>query len=38
MVVYGEGACARGGTVRTAEDIERGQYEPVCPHCGDPVS
>lgn len=44
MVVYGEGsyACATHGTVspgpRRIEDLERGQYEPVCPRCGDPVS
>lgn len=44
MVVYGEGsyACATHGTVspgpRGIEDLERGQYEPLCPHCGDPVS
>jgi dTDP-L-rhamnose 4-epimerase len=44
MVVYGEGsyACARHGTVRPgprkAEDLERGQFEPVCRQCGDPVS
>ncbi|HET6501914.1 MAG TPA: NAD-dependent epimerase/dehydratase family protein [Amycolatopsis sp.] len=44
MVVYGEGSygCARHGVVRPgprrSEDLERGQYEPVCPRCGDPLS
>lgn len=43
MVVYGEGSysCARHDTVRpgprSPEDLDRGQYEPVCPRCGDPV-
>ncbi|WP_113704303.1 NAD-dependent epimerase/dehydratase family protein [Nonomuraea lactucae] len=39
MVVYGEGAydCAEHGRVRpgprAAEDLERGLFEPRCPHC-----
>jgi dTDP-L-rhamnose 4-epimerase len=40
MVVYGEGAysCSDHGAVRPAprlhEHLERGNYEPPCPHCG----
>ncbi len=40
MVVYGEGryTCSRHGVVRPAprrpQDIEAGQFDPGCPHCG----
>lgn len=40
MVVYGEGRyrCADHGVVRPGprrvEDLDAGQYEPPCPHCG----
>ncbi|GAA4879592.1 NAD-dependent epimerase/dehydratase family protein [Saccharopolyspora cebuensis] len=40
MVVYGEGrySCAEHGVVRpgprTAEDLERGVFDPRCPRCG----
>lgn len=40
MVVYGEGAyrCAEHGRVavkpRTAEQLARGQFDPICPGCG----
>ncbi|MFE1172249.1 NAD-dependent epimerase/dehydratase family protein [Streptomyces sp. NPDC058773] len=42
MVVYGEGRyeCARHGAVRPGPrrvaDLEAGDFEPVCPHCGAP--
>ena len=44
MVVYGEGAyrCARHGPVavlsRDPADLAAGRFDPVCPHCGQPVS
>lgn len=40
MVVYGEGkyACPRHGVVmpgpRSVPDLDRGRFEPPCPHCG----
>lgn len=43
MVVYGEGHydCERHGSVapgpRRVEDLERGQFEPPCPVCGQPL-
>lgn len=43
MVVYGEGAyrCVEHGAVapglRRREDLDRGRWEPLCPHCGDIV-
>jgi dTDP-L-rhamnose 4-epimerase len=43
MVVYGEGAyrCTEHGLVapglRRREDLERGQWEPRCPRCGEAV-
>jgi dTDP-L-rhamnose 4-epimerase len=44
MVVYGEGAyrCAGHGAVRpaprTAADLGRGRFEPVCPRCRAPLA
>jgi len=41
MVIYGEGhyECDRHGVVapgpRRVEDLERGRFEPPCPHCGE---
>jgi dTDP-L-rhamnose 4-epimerase len=43
MVVYGEGRyrCPTDGNVtpgpRTVDALERGSYEPCCPHCGSPL-
>ena len=43
MVVYGEGRydCPEHGRVapgpRTTSDLEAGQFEPPCPHCGLPL-
>ncbi|HEX8205699.1 MAG TPA: NAD-dependent epimerase/dehydratase family protein [Solirubrobacteraceae bacterium] len=43
MVVYGEGryACARHGVVRPGprerSALERGDFEPPCPECGEPL-
>jgi dTDP-L-rhamnose 4-epimerase len=43
MVVYGEGrwTCAEHGDVRpgprSRADLERGQFEPTCPVCAEPV-
>ena len=43
MVVYGEGRyeCSRHGVVRPGPrrvaDLERGRFEPPCPHCGEPL-
>ncbi|MCC8251242.1 NAD-dependent epimerase/dehydratase family protein [Saccharothrix luteola] len=43
MVVYGEGRyeCAEHGVVQAAPrrqaDLDRGRYEPPCPHCGSPL-
>jgi dTDP-L-rhamnose 4-epimerase len=40
MVVYGEGcyACPKHGSVRpgprSPADLDRGRFEPACPHCG----
>ncbi|MCL6302417.1 NAD-dependent epimerase/dehydratase family protein [Streptomyces kronopolitis] len=44
MVVYGEGryGCARHGAVRPGPrrvaDLAAGGFEPVCPHCGGPLT
>ncbi|MFF8974755.1 NAD-dependent epimerase/dehydratase family protein [Streptomyces sp. NPDC014995] len=44
MVVYGEGryACSRHGAVRPGPrrvaDLEAGNFEPPCPHCGEPLT
>jgi dTDP-L-rhamnose 4-epimerase len=43
MVVYGEGLghCARHGAItpgpRTEAALSAGQFEPPCPHCGEPL-
>ncbi|MGR6921910.1 NAD-dependent epimerase/dehydratase family protein [[Actinomadura] parvosata] len=43
MVIYGEGryACATHGQVRpgprAVRELEQGRFEPVCPHCGEPL-